>query len=248
MDNKPKGTTLPDHLFTSLLLAPILLGQAIYTRKVTPRLPEPAGPRAGCVGSGPSVKLLILGDSAAAGVGVTCQSEALSGALSAKLSTRYRLEWRLLAETGLGAAELIDKLNRGPAFSTDFVLISIGVNDITRGLSAKRWISKLTQLQHQLINKYKAKTILFTSVPPMGRFPALPQPLRWYLGRKADLFNRHLKTFAQAQPNLEFIGVDFPITLSFIAEDGFHPSRTAYDLWSDLVVERISDISGHHCS
>ncbi len=239
---------MPDYPLTSLLLAPILLGQAIYTRKVTPKLPEPAGPRQGCIGSGPRLRLLILGDSAAAGVGVACQSKALSGTLSNKLSGHFTLEWKLLAETGLSAAEVIDKLKQSPVFGTDIALVSVGVNDITGGISAKRWIEHLRQIQTLLVNNYQAKTVVFTNVPPMGHFPALPQPLRWYLGRKADLFNQHLKTFTLSQPNLEYVGVSFPITHAYIAEDGFHPSGTAYELWSDLVVDKISEIADHRLS
>ena len=50
-------------------LAPLLVAQALRTRRVTPRLPEAAGERSGTQGEGPRLRLLVLGDSAAAGVG-----------------------------------------------------------------------------------------------------------------------------------------------------------------------------------
>ena len=51
------------------LLGPALWVQGKYVRRVTPRLPEPPGPRSGHCGQGPQLRLLIAGDSAAARVG-----------------------------------------------------------------------------------------------------------------------------------------------------------------------------------
>jgi hypothetical protein len=65
-----------------LLLAPLLIWQGLHVRKHALVLPEPAGPRSGTLGSGAPLRLLILGDSSAAGVGVAHQSEALSGQLT----------------------------------------------------------------------------------------------------------------------------------------------------------------------
>ena len=53
-------------LTAKLLLTPVLVMQALVTRSRMPRLPEAAGPREGETGSGPLLRLLIVGDSAAA--------------------------------------------------------------------------------------------------------------------------------------------------------------------------------------
>ena len=70
----------------ALALSPLLLAQGVYVRRVTPRLPEAPGSRSGVAGGGPSLKLLILGDSAAAGVGAASQDEALAGQLAVALA------------------------------------------------------------------------------------------------------------------------------------------------------------------
>jgi len=56
-----------------VVLSPLLVCQGIYVRRVTPKLPEADGPRSGEAGSGALLRLLVLGDSAAAGVGVRTQ-------------------------------------------------------------------------------------------------------------------------------------------------------------------------------
>ena len=83
---------------SGLLLGPVLLAQGRYVRGTTPRLPEAAGPRSGQMGdSGQALRLLLVGDSAAAGVGVARQEQALLGQLVAGLAPLRPLHWRLLA-------------------------------------------------------------------------------------------------------------------------------------------------------
>jgi len=80
-----------------IVLGPLLLAQGLYVRRFTPRLPEPQGPRAGSCGQGPSLRLLVVGDSAAAGVGVSHQDDALAGQLATCLARDFSLSWQLLA-------------------------------------------------------------------------------------------------------------------------------------------------------
>ena len=53
---------------TTLALAPLLVVQGWYVKRVTPRLPEAEGARQGVTGQGQRLRLLVVGDSAAAGV------------------------------------------------------------------------------------------------------------------------------------------------------------------------------------
>lgn len=102
-------------ILSKITLGPVLLAQGLYTRWVTPRLPEPVGERAGVSGIGPRLRLLILGDSAAAGVGVTSQDDALAGKLVARLSGDFAVSWRLLAQSGLDTREVVQLLERSAA-------------------------------------------------------------------------------------------------------------------------------------
>ncbi len=68
------------------LLWPVLWLQARCVRRITPRMPEPPGCRAGTAGRGSLVRLLVAGDSGAAGVGASTQDQALCGQLVRRLS------------------------------------------------------------------------------------------------------------------------------------------------------------------
>ena len=117
--------------FAAIGLGPILFAQGLYVRWVTPRLPEPAGVRCGMGGAGKSLRLLVVGDSAAAGVGADSQSSALSGQLVSALAPHFCLSWRLLARTGYKVQDVLDHLESAHPESFDLAVVSVGVNDVT---------------------------------------------------------------------------------------------------------------------
>jgi enoyl-CoA hydratase/carnithine racemase len=88
-------------LTVKLALTPLLVAQAPVTRARMPRLPEAEGPRQGVVGRGPLLRLLMAGDSSAAGVGVVTQREALAVHWPAQLAQActVRVHWQLLARS-----------------------------------------------------------------------------------------------------------------------------------------------------
>lgn len=223
----------------TLLLAPLLLVQGRQVRRDTPRLPEPAGPRAGESGDGPPLRLLVLGDSAAAGVGVAEQDQALLGRLSGELGSSFRLQWRLQATTGHRLADIIAALEQVPPEAFDVVVVSAGVNDATGGTARATWRRQLARLAGQLRGRHGARLVLLSALPPMQSFPALPQPLRWYMGWRARRFNATLAGFAAAEPGCHLAVPDFPLEPSYMAADGFHPGAAAYRHWAGHLAELI---------
>jgi len=227
------------HGFVCLVLSPLLLAQGLYVRKVTPRLPEAAGVRSGEAGTGPPLRLLILGDSAAAGVGAETQQQALAGQLAARLASDHRLTWQLWAANGRTSGQCLALLERQAAEPFDAVLISLGVNDVTGGLSLGKWLQQQNLLTELLLGKFSARHILFTPLPPMHHFPALPQPLRWVLGMRARRFNLALQAFVADRRQCGLLAFDLPMQPKFIASDGFHPSVTTYALWAEQAARAI---------
>lgn len=227
------------HPLLLLPLSPLLLLQGAYVRKVTPRLPEPAGARAGETGSGPALRLLILGDSAAAGVGVKTQQQALAGQLVERLQTSRALNWQLWAANGRTSALCIALLEERTAEPFDAAVISLGVNDVTGGVALAAWLRQQARLADLLREKFGVRRILFTALPPMHRFPALPQPLRWALGTRARRFNRALSAFIAAKPDCRLLSFELPMRGEFIAADGFHPNALTYGLWAEQAANAL---------
>lgn len=230
---------------STVMLAPILLMQGMYVRRSIPRLPEPEGLRVGKTGAGNPLRVLILGDSAAAGVGVEHQDEALAGQLVKQLAQRYEVHWRLEATTGHTSEDVIERVqSQIEPEPYDVVVTSIGVNDVTRLMSAKKWITLQQQLLDQIRANFQPKQILLTSVPPMQIFPALPQPLRGHLGSYAQEMNKALATLLKA--NTECVQITLPLEQGQreipMARDGFHPSAVIYTAWAELLVGAIEKL------
>ena len=225
-------------MLIKLLLAPILLTQGFKVRRNIVRLPEAKGQREGKAGDGETLKLMILGDSAAAGVGVDQQKDALSGQLAHILSQRYSLSWKLLAKTGETTHSVQHLLSNTGNEEFDVIVISLGVNDVTSGKSCRTFVSQTGELIARLEEMFSPKQIVFTGLPPMGHFPALPNPLRWYLGRQSQQFDRALKETVTAL-GWDYFSQDMTPEPHLIARDGFHPGAPVYKLWAQGVAQLI---------
>ncbi|ENU41614.1 hypothetical protein F985_02501 [Acinetobacter seifertii] len=177
---------------STLLLLPILFVQGNKVRKNTPRLLEPKGEREGGIGQGKPLSLLILGDSAAAGVGVENQKDALSGAIIQELQNEFSLQWKLHAKTGDTTRQVFHALQHLEERKYDVIVTSIGVNDVTKLTSAKSWIQQQKQLFEHIQKRFQPKLIIVSGVPPMQHFPALPNPLAWLFGQYAEQMNQKL--------------------------------------------------------
>ena len=228
------------YVLSTIALAPLLLWQGRRVRAEVPRLPEPAGERYGAVGTGPKLKLLILGDSAAAGVGAETQAEALSGGLVQALQAAFEIHWKLVATTGHTTADALIELAAMPIEPFDVVVTSLGVNDVTSQHSIKTWRRQQIDLIAALQSHFDAGQIYLSGLPPMHRFPALPQPLRWYVGSRAKQFDRELEKFAQEVPHCEFVPLNFSgLGTDAMASDGFHPGPAIYQQWANELARRI---------
>jgi lysophospholipase L1-like esterase len=229
-----------------LLLAPVLFVQGIYVRRSTPRLPEPDGAREGQTGRGAPLRLLLLGDSAAAGVGVASQNEALSGQTVRNLEDRFDLRWKLVARTGATTLDALQFVHALPPEPFDAVVISLGVNDVTSGRIVNTWLQQIEELAARLRAKLGARQIILSSLPPMHSFPALPQPLRWFLGARALQFNRALERWAATQSDCEFMRLNVAAEPGMMASDGYHPGPPIYAAWGAEVARRIIARWGKH--
>ena len=223
----------------SIPLAPVLYLQGKYAKAITPKLPEAEGDRIGRCGSGPVLKLLVLGDSAAAGVGAARQDKALAGALVRQLCDQYQVHWRLHARTGNQTGDTLQGLAELPEETFDVVVISTGVNDVTGGVNLAAWSAQLRELHNQLQQRFGCRLVLFSGVPPMGRFVALPQPLRAFMGLRAGLFDLQLQKTVATLPGAAYLAVEGEFDDQSLAEDGFHPSEHAYERWAEKVGLRL---------
>jgi len=229
----------------TLFLAPVIAVQGLYVRQTVPILPEPPGPRAGVSGTGRRVRLLILGDSAAAGVGAATQAEALSGQLVTQLAQDRQVDWRLIARSGSTTGDLLAHLRKRPLEAVwDVAVLSLGVNDAIRRCSPTQFAAQQRELIALLQETAGVRLVLLSGLPPVHRFPALPEPLRWYLGTAATQLDRTLAEVAAGETSCAYVGLRAIAELdpAAMASDGFHPGPPVYAVWAAAMADRIRDM------
>ena len=226
-------------LTARITLFPVILGQALYAAKTSPKLPEPEGPRRGVTGKGQPLRLLILGDSSAAGVGVEQQADALLGQTLGALHDDFEVHFQLVAKTGATTADTLQRLAAQPEQRFDAVIIGLGVNDVTSGMRRTKWIAQTEALIEGLTTRFHARHICLTGLPPVSRFPLLPQPLRWVVGRQAARFDRASRRIAARHAHVDRITFDLPLEPRMMARDGYHPGPLIYTRWAQLCAARI---------
>ncbi|MCU6434364.1 SGNH/GDSL hydrolase family protein [Undibacterium sp. Jales W-56] len=237
----------------ALPLLPLLSWQGKRVRANTPRLPEASGlPSGVCAYSatysttspvadnpgGKTLRLIGLGESTIAGVGVDRYEQSITAQFALALSGQLQADvaWQALGKNGADIAEAIATLlpllpEASPR--ADILLIAFGVNDTTAFKSNRRYRADLTQLIDAVEQHFSPKLIVISGVPPLHAFPALPQPLRMVLGIKARSLDNVARQLASARPRLLYVATGFDIQdAALMAHDGYHPSAKGAQAWA----------------
>ena len=222
-----------------VLLSPVLAIQAAKVRRSALRLPDPAGRQNGISGRGPELRLLIVGDSSAVGVGTSHQEEALLGQMRKRLSQTNTVHWSVEAQTGATTSDAIAGLKARPKEKFDLVTVSLGVNDITGRVPLSEWLQSISTLLHLIEYKFQADVICVSGIPRMQHFPLLPQPLRWIVGAQAKRFDHALRKLVANRNGFSFVEMDFDPDISKISPDGFHPGPKIYAEWGGKVYRAV---------
>jgi lysophospholipase L1-like esterase len=242
-----EGRALPHPaaaLAFKLALAPWLVAQGLLTRRRTPVLPEASGPREGRVGAaaGAPLRLLVAGDSSAAGVGVGHQDEAVVGHLTRTLAERFgkSVDWWLRAKSGLTTQGVHALLAAEPAPVADVAVVITGVNDVIDQVPVRRAIAHRAALADWLLTQGLASHVVFAPLPPVHRFPRLPEPLRGVLGIDARRHDEALRQWAAGRHDVSHAAIALDVGPETMASDGFHPGEPIYRACGEALARHVA--------
>jgi len=215
----------------------LLLGEILLTRKrigTTDELPPNADAVYGVDLPGRPVRVLLLGDSAAVGYGMTSADTtppALIGEGLAQLLDAP-IDIRSVAKVGARSSDLAAQIEAGAEHRPDLAIIVIGTNDVTHqtptAVSGRRLAQAIRRLR-----SIGAEVIVGTC-PDLGAIKRLPQPLRAAARAMS-------KRMARAQLAATVQAGGRPVVLAdllgplfvsmgdlLVGEDRFHPSEYGY--------------------
>lgn len=190
----------------------------------------------GRYGSGPgtSIRLAVLGDSGAAGLGAQRPDDTMGAILATALAEVSGRTVTLSNHAVIGAqtSDLDPQIDRALWTRPHVVVIMVGANDVThlvpRSLSARRLRRAIHRLREEDIQ------VVMATCPDLGTVKPVPQPLR-------SVMRRSSRRLAAAQADATLAEGGRPVSLGarlgpefderpdvMFAEDRFHPSTDGY--------------------
>ena len=231
------------HVVTTALLAPLLLLQAKAAVRRAPRLAVPPGPPHGVAGDGePRRRLLVIGESTAAGIGAIEHARALSGFLAAETTSRLggTVAWTVRGQSGATARRVLTEMLPAGQEPFDLIVLTVGINDLFDLRTLRDWAADLRPLVEALTGESGRTRVIVSGMPPVDRIPAVPQPLRFVVAGRARAMDRITRRISAAC-GATYVPISLPrgCGRELYATDGFHPSEAGYREWARMIAEAI---------
>lgn len=238
----------------SIPLLPFLYFQGKRIKRNIPDLPEASGDTGFWTAKNKeSLRLLTIGESTIAGVGVATHEEGFSGTLAKELSQKLdmNVHWRVYAKSGYTAKQvyenIIDKIEYT---SADLIVIGLGGNDAFQLNKPGKWKKATRKLIDKLKFKFEETPIVFINMPPIKDFPVFTPLARMILGNYVNILGDELKNVVKSYENVYYISdimkakdmaakLGNSVKPSDMFSDGVHPSKMAYQIWAKDVAEYI---------
>jgi lysophospholipase L1-like esterase len=184
---------------------------------------------------GPAIKVALLGDSGAAGYGVDRVEQTPGAHLGTGISTYAdrRVYLGSFAVVGAQTSDLMDQVDRALPIEPDVVVISIGTNDATHGVTTARSIEQLEPCLRKL--REAGVEVVFGTCPDLGTIRPINPPLRQW----ARMMSRRLaaaqmvavvKAGGRSVSLADVLGPEFEARPGdMFGPDRFHPSAEGYE-------------------
>lgn len=243
------------HVLKSIPLLPIIYFQGKKIRKKIQFLPEAKNPEGFVnIDSDKNLRILFIGESSFAGVGVENHKNGFAGHFSNEFGKEFQhnINWKVYAKTGYNIAKIqrkiIPVINEN---ACDLLVIGIGGNDTFELTQPKPWRESVQILINDLQKKFPETPILFAQLPTIEVFPAFTKQMKFVLGNHKDLLARHLNIQVLKNKNTYFPTEKINVkewlgklkegqTASEFFSDGIHPSEICYEWWAKDCVAFLS--------
>jgi lysophospholipase L1-like esterase len=211
-------------------------------------LPDSAPPVEGQFGDPDDVplRLAIIGDSTAAGVGVELTEDTVGAQVAAAIAGDRRVVLTSVAIAGSRTGDLGPQVSRALLGRPDVVLMLIGANDATHLTPLAR------VLDHQSVAVARLRAegvaVVVGTCPDMGArnfLPPLRQLIAWQGRRVARVQDAAVRDAGGEVVPLGLIcGPQFRADPDSLSEDRFHPSAYGYRLWTEALLPTMQRAVG----
>lgn len=227
--------------------APFLYLQGQITRWKVGVLPDAAGETSGKYRTGADpVKLFVIGESTAAGLGARTHEFALAGQFATALGKQMNspVEWRVVGKNGVTARRTIDELlPEMPFESFDYILVGLGGNDVMKLSSPVKWRRDMTELLNTLRDRQPKAVIFVSNCPMIILSPIMPQPVKSILWQLSRMHDANIREFTERMDRVLYYPQPVDVEVEGFFADGIHPSEKGYADWSAAMMRYFAE---HH--
>lgn len=200
-------------------------------------------------GEGRLLRAVALGDSTVTAPGLTHADDIWIRAVVRDLaaSTGRPVDLRSFGVGGSTSADVLaDQLPAALAFRPDVAFLSVGANDLIRGMPVARLARNLDQIVGEL--RRQGAEVVMSGVGDLGTIPRLAPPLRQMasrLGRRGDrvhaaVADRHRAIKAD---QWKWAALEFRTRKDVWSLDRFHPNAAGHDIWARVCWEVVEPLS-----
>lgn len=246
------------YLFGALIsipLLPIMYLQGKRIRSSVPTLPEAKGLEGKIVvkRNSRALRIVLIGESTIAGVGVDTHKEGFTGAFGKEVSRLFdrSVEWKVYARSGYTVSKLLsDLLPIIKEKKVDLVVVGIGGNDAFGLNRPSKWRNEVCALIESIQSQFPSAVIIFCNMPPIKEFPAFTSLIKFTIGNLVEILGRELQCVVKDYDHVFYFGERITLrewnnkfNLSARNEDyfsdGIHPSKLAYQTWAKDIANKV---------
>ncbi|MEV7395562.1 SGNH/GDSL hydrolase family protein [Aeromicrobium sp. NPDC092404] len=226
-----------------------LVGEALLARRAIGTTDERPPSPDGVYGDdlpGRTIRVLVLGDSAAVGYGVTRADATPSAMIGVGLAhvMDAPVEVQCRAVVGAQTTDLTAQIDLDPDWQPDVAVIVVGTNDVTHRVAPRTSARELSRVVRRLVSE--GCDVVVGTCPDLGTVQPIPQPLRT-VARQLSRSLARKQTIAVVEAGGRSVSLGDLLGTLFTEKrdlmfgaDHFHPSETGYANLVSVLIPAIS--------
>ncbi|MEM9999323.1 MAG: SGNH/GDSL hydrolase family protein [Pseudomonadota bacterium] len=224
----------------SWIMLPVYVWQGLRVRMRIERLLPANVPTHGTVGEehgGEPIRLLAIGDSTVASVGMEEIEDTFAYSLARSVSETHQKQvvWRAIGANSATSGELRDFIvPHVDQRDWTHIFISVGINDMKNFHLVGHFKRNFGTLLYMLRARFPDAKLIWTPIPNMRVCPALPKRLGEVLAARADLINAMGVRMCRERGATATTPVG-DVDATCFARDGFHPNGKGYRVWAEHI-------------
>lgn len=194
---------------------------------------------------GPSRRLVLIGDSVAAGLGADHPDSTIGAHLAQLVADHSRQAVMLstVAEIGARSRDLDDQVTRALHYRPHVAVVIIGGNDVTHAVRPQISVRRLDLAVRRL--RAAGVQVVVGTCPDLGTIQPIRPPLRWYVRQQSRTLAA-AQTVAVVEAGCRAVSLGDLLGPEFTARptqlfgtDRFHPSTQGYEAVAQVLAPSV---------